>query len=113
MLGSDGKDYQYVLKGHEDIRQDSLVMQLFGLVNTLLLNDPECFVRHMDIQQYAAIPLSPNSGLLGWVPNSDTFHVLIKEYREPRKILLDVEHRIMLQMSPDYDNLTLLEKVEV
>ncbi|ODV85481.1 hypothetical protein CANARDRAFT_28273 [[Candida] arabinofermentans NRRL YB-2248] len=112
-LGSDGKNYQFLLKGHEDIRQDSLVMQLFGLVNTLLANDPECFKRHMDIQQYAAIPLSPSSGLLGWVPNSDTFHVLIKEYREPRKILLDVEHRIMLQMSPDYDNLTLLEKVEV
>ncbi|KAG7693019.1 hypothetical protein KL933_004170 [Ogataea haglerorum] len=113
VLGSDGKKYQYLLKGHEDIRQDNLVMQLFGLVNTLLANDPECFKRHMDIQQYAAIPLSPSSGMLGWVPNSDTFHVLIKEYREPRKILLDVEHRIMLQMSPDYDNLTLLEKVEV
>ena len=38
--GSDGKDYQYALKGHEDIRQDNLVMQLFGLVNTLLVNDP-------------------------------------------------------------------------
>ncbi|CDK26792.1 unnamed protein product [Kuraishia capsulata CBS 1993] len=113
IMGSDGKDYTFLLKGHEDIRQDSLVMQLFGLVNTLLVNDPECFKRHLDIQQFPAIPLSPSSGLLGWVPNSDTFHVLIKEYREPRKILLDVEHRIMLQMSPDYDNLTLLEKVEV
>ena len=51
--------------------------------------------------------------MLGWVPNADTLHVLIKEYREPRKIYLDVEHRIMLQMSPDYDTLMLLEKVEV
>lgn len=111
--GSNGRNYQFALKGHEDIRQDNLVMQLFGLVNTLLVNDPECFKRHVDIQRYAAIPLSPSSGLLGWVPNSDTFHVLIKEYREPRKIYLDVEHRVMLQMSPDYDNLTLLQKVEV
>jgi FKBP12-rapamycin complex-associated protein len=113
IMGSDGKTYTFLLKAHEDIRQDSLVMQLFGLVNTLLANDAECFKRHVDIQKYAAIPLSPSSGLLGWVPNSDTFHVLIKEYREPRKIYLDVEHRVMLQMSPDYDNLTLLEKVEV
>ncbi|AMD21577.1 HFL279Cp [Eremothecium sinecaudum] len=111
--GSDGKDYQYALKGHEDIRQDSLVMQLFGLVNTLLQHDPECFRRHLDIQKYPAIPLSPKSGLLGWVPNSDTFHVLIREYRESRKIQLNLEHRIMLQMAPDYDNLTLLQKVEV
>lgn len=111
--GSDGKDYQYALKGHEDIRQDDLVMQLFGLVNTLLVNDTECFKRHLDIQRYPAIPLSPKVGLLGWVPNSDTFHVLIREYRESRKILLNIEHRIMMQMAPDYDSLTLLQKVEV
>lgn len=111
--GSDGKDYKCILKGHEDIRQDSLVMQLFGLVNTLLQNDAECFRRHLDIQQYPAIPLSPKSGLLGWVPNSDTFHVLIKEHREAKKIPLNIEHWVMLQMAPDYDNLTLLQKVEV
>ncbi|SSD60463.1 probable Serine/threonine-protein kinase TOR2 [Saccharomycodes ludwigii] len=111
--GSDGRDYQYVLKGHEDIRQDNLVMQLFGLVNTLLHNDSECFQRHLDIQRYPAIPLSPKSGLLGWVPNSDTFHVLIKEYRAAHNIQLSLEHMTMLQMSPDYDTLTLLEKVEV
>ncbi|CCD22553.1 phosphatidylinositol kinase-related protein kinase TOR1 NDAI_0A03960 [Naumovozyma dairenensis CBS 421] len=111
--GSDGKDYRYVLKGHEDIRQDSLVMQLFGLVNTLLQNDTECFQRHLDIQRYPAIPLSPKSGLLGWVRNSDTFHMLIKEHREAKKIPLNIEHWAMLQMAPDYDNLTLLEKIEV
>ena len=110
--GSDGKDYQYALKGHEDIRQDNLVMQLFGLVNTLLVNDPECFKRHLDIQQYPAIPLSPKVGLLGWVPNSDTFHVLIKGYRESRSIMLNIEHRLLLQMAPDYDFLTLLQKLK-
>ncbi|KAM0212597.1 hypothetical protein ACHAPA_002936 [Fusarium lateritium] len=111
--GSDGKSYAFLLKGHEDIRQDERVMQLFGLCNTLLAHDAECFKRHLNIQRYPAIPLSQNSGLLGWVPNSDTLHVLIREYRESRKILLNIEHRIMLQMAPDYDNLTLMQKVEV
>ncbi|SMN19447.1 similar to Saccharomyces cerevisiae YKL203C TOR2 PIK-related protein kinase and rapamycin target [Maudiozyma saulgeensis] len=111
--GTDGRDYQYALKGHEDIRQDSLVMQLFGLVNSLLQNDPECFRRHLDIQQFPAIPLSPKSGILGWVPNSDTFHVLIRDYRETNKVPLNIEHWVMLQMAPDYDILTLLQKVEV
>lgn len=111
--GSDGNEYVYALKGHEDIRQDNLVMQLFGLVNTLLVNDTECFKRHLDIQQYPAIPLSPKVGLLGWVPNSDTFHVLIREYRESRKILLNIEHRIMMHMVQEYDDLTILQKVEV
>ncbi|CCK71085.1 phosphatidylinositol kinase family protein KNAG_0G00270 [Huiozyma naganishii CBS 8797] len=111
--GSDGKNYQYALKGHEDIRQDSLVMQLFGLVNTLLQGDTESFRRHLDIQQFPAIPLSPRSGLLGWVSNSDTFHVLIKEHRDANKVPLNIEHWVMLQMAPDYDNLALLQKIEV
>lgn len=111
--GSDGKDYQYALKGHEDIRQDSLVMQLFGLVNSLLQNDSECFKRHLDIQQFPAIPLSPKCGILGWVSNSDTFHVLIRDYRDANKVPLNIEHWVMLQMAPDYDSLTLLQKVEV
>lgn len=113
VVGSDGKTYTFLLKGHEDIRQDERVMQLFGLCNTLLANDSECYKRHLNIQRYPAIPLSQNSGLLGWVPNSDTVHQLIREYRESRKILLNIEHRIMLQMAPDYDNLTLMQKVEV
>ncbi|MCJ1320534.1 phosphatidylinositol kinase- protein kinase tor1 [Xylographa vitiligo] len=113
LKGSDGQPYTYVCKGHEDIRQDERVMQLFGLVNTLLNNDTESFKRHLNIQSFPAIPLSQSSGLLGWVPNSDTLHNLIKDYRENRRILLNIEHRIMLQMAPDYDNLTLMQKVEV
>ncbi|QVM09071.1 phosphatidylinositol kinase- protein kinase tor1 [Coccidioides posadasii str. Silveira] len=111
--GSDGNSYMYALKGHEDIRQDERVMQLFGLVNTLLEKDSECFKRHLTIQRFAAIPLSQNSGLIGWVTNTDTLHALIKEYRESRRILLNIEHRIMLQMAPDYESLTLMQKVEV
>jgi len=113
MNGSDGTAYAFLLKGHEDIRQDERVMQLFGLCNTLLTSDSESYKRHLNVQRYPAIPLSQSSGLLGWVPNSDTLHVLIREYRESRKILLNIEHRIMLQMAPDYDNLTLMQKVEV
>lgn len=96
--GSDGVDYQFLLKGHEDLRQDERVMQLFGLVNTLLGIDPETFKRHLHIQRYSAIPLSPNSGLIGWVPNCDTLHQLIRDYRESKKILLNIEHRLMLQV---------------
>ena len=111
--GSDGKTYQYLLKGHEDMRQDERVMQLFGLVNTLLSTDTESYKRRLSLRRFPVIPLSPNTGMLGWVANSDTLHILIKEYREQHKILLNIEHRLMLQMAPDYDNLTIMEKVEV
>lgn len=113
MEGSDGNSYMFLLKGHEDLRQDERVMQLFGLVNTLLDNDPETFKRHLRIQRYSVIPLSPNSGLIGWVPHCDTIHALIRDYRDKKKIMLNIEHRLMLQTSSDYDHLMLMQKVEV
>ncbi|XP_076451616.1 serine/threonine-protein kinase mTOR-like isoform X2 [Babylonia areolata] len=113
IFGSDGKEYQFLLKGHEDLRQDERVMQLFGLVNSLLRNNADTFRRNLTITRFAAIPLSTNSGLIGWVPHCDTLHSLIRDYRERKKILLNIEHRLMLRMAPDYDHLTLMQKVEV
>ncbi|KAF7308846.1 Serine/threonine-protein kinase TOR [Mycena kentingensis (nom. inval.)] len=113
LTGSDGRDYEYVLKGHEDLRQDERVMQLFGLVNTLLAIDTPSYKRRLHVQRYPVIPLAPNAGLLGWVQDNDTLHVLIRDYREARKVVLNIEYRMMLQMAPDYENLTLLQKVEV
>jgi len=98
LKGDDGRDYQYVLKGHEDLRQDERVMQLFSLVNTLLSVDTDSFKRRLHIQRYPVIPLAPNAGLLGWVQDSDTLHVLIRDYRDSRKVLLNIEYRLMLQV---------------
>lgn len=156
----------------QDLRQDERVMQLFGLVNNMLAGDATTAERDLSIARYAVIPLSPNSGLIGyvkscrhrvlasgqslcheeglapsttsfsmdkecmcihatvaawqswqrmcplpglichrWVPNCDTLHALIREYREARKIPLNWEHRLMLGMAPDYDHLPLINKV--
>eukprot|EP00457_Paulinella_chromatophora_P000061 gb/GEZN01000061.1/.p1 GENE.gb/GEZN01000061.1/~~gb/GEZN01000061.1/.p1 ORF type:complete len:2707 (+),score=463.21 gb/GEZN01000061.1/:107-8227(+) len=113
VMGSDGQQYDFLLKGHEDLRQDKRVMQLFGLVDTLLANDKA--TSHMDIQikGYSVIPLAPNSGLIQWLHHCDTLHALIKEFRDARKVLLNIEHRLMLSMAPDYPSLTLMQKVEV
>ncbi|CAA0807435.1 Serine/threonine-protein kinase TOR [Striga hermonthica] len=111
--GSDGEEYAFLLKGHEDLRQDERVMQLFGLVNTLLANSRKTAAKDLSIQRYEVIPLSPNSGLIEWVPNCDTLHHLIREYRDARKISLNHEHKLMLGFAPDYDHLPLISKVEV
>eukprot|EP00871_Galdieria_phlegrea_P006008 jgi/Galph1/895/GphlegSOOS_G5664.1 len=113
IYGSDGREHTFLLKGHEDLRQDERVMQLFGLVNELLSQNSSTNSRALMIKRFSVVPLSPNTGLIGWVPQCDTLHSLIREFREQRKILLNVEHRLMLQMAPDYDNLTLVQKVEV
>ena len=109
--GSNGRTYMFLLKGHEDLRQDERVMQFFSLVNSLLLLDQETFRRNLAIQRFAVTPLSTNSGLIGWVPHSDTLHGLIKDYREKKKILLNIEHRIMQRMSSNTEHLPLMNKV--
>jgi FKBP12-rapamycin complex-associated protein len=74
LRGRYGKDYVFLLKGHEDLRQDERVMQLFGLVNALLIRDPQTKKYDLKIQRYAISPLSHNCGLVGWVPNTETLH---------------------------------------
>lgn len=51
-----------IVQGHEDLRQDERVMQLFGLVNNMLANDRITAEHGLSIARYAVIPLSPNSG---------------------------------------------------
>jgi FKBP12-rapamycin complex-associated protein len=47
------------------------------------------------------------------VAHCDTLHALIREYREPRGISLSAEHKAMLALAPEYDHLTVLQRVEV
>lgn len=60
LRGSDGQDYVFLLKGHEDLRQDERVMQLFGLVNALLVRDPQTKVRQNNavhcVQRRCSVP---------------------------------------------------------
>ena len=53
------------------------------------------------------MPLSPTAGLISWLPNCDTLHDLIRGYRESRKIMLNVENKLILQMAP------VMQKLEV
>ena len=101
IVGNDGRDYPFLLKGHEDLRQDERVMQLFGMVNTFLQLDRSTARSELSIVRYAVIPLSPNSGLIQWVPACDTLHALIKQYRDAKRIQLNVEQRLMLKQAPD------------
>ncbi|RHY15363.1 hypothetical protein DYB36_008895 [Aphanomyces astaci] len=91
---------------------DDRVMQLFGLINTLLANDSDTRKRNLAIERFSVLPLSHTSGLIGWVENTDTLHQLIRDYRESRKIPLNIEYRLMVQMAPDYEKLPIAQKLE-
>ena len=111
--GHDKKDYVFGLKGHEDMRQDERAMQLFGLANALFARDRRTSNFDLNIQRYNICPLSHDAGLIGFVPNCETFHTLIKDFRQKNRILLNMESREMSRLSGDYDMLTVMQKVEI
>lgn len=49
--GSDGAEHLFLLKGHEDLRQDERVMQLLALVNSLLATDRNTAPLDLTIQR--------------------------------------------------------------
>ncbi|KAG8882733.1 phosphatidylinositol kinase- protein kinase tor1 [Tulasnella sp. 332] len=100
------------IRGHDDLRQDERVMQLFGLVNKLLARDANSSKRHLYIQRCSIIPLAPNVGLIGWVYDTDTIHALVQEYRENHSIRTDIEYHLIKDMAPDYEDLCIMQKVE-
>ena len=113
MLGSDGTNYQFLLKGHEDLRQDERVMQLFGLINVCLDNDRATGSKGLGIVRYSVMPLSNNSGVIGWVENCDTLNQLVKQYRESKDMRLGIEVKLLQTKSLNHDKLPLLNKVEI
>ena len=68
--GSDGRTYQQLVKGTDDLRQDAVMQQLFHTINTILISDPEAAKMKLRVRTYNVIPLSPASGVLEWVPNT-------------------------------------------
>ena len=113
MYGSNGQRYQFLLKGHEDLRQDERVMQLFGLINVCLNNERITNDRGLNIVRYSVLPLSNNSGVIGWVENCDTINQLVKQYREAKGIRLLIELKLLQSKCSNYDKLPLMHKVDV
>jgi len=113
IFGSDHTAYNFLLKGREDLRLDERVMQLFKLVNANLNKDVRTRKNELSIHRYSVIPLSPRSGLITWVSHSDTLHQLLREYRTKMNIPIGLEFNSMRDISPDYENLPLINKIEI
>ncbi|KDP31097.1 hypothetical protein JCGZ_11473 [Jatropha curcas] len=67
-IGSDGKKYRQLAKsGNDDLRQDAVMEQCFGLVNTFLQNNRDTLKRRLGVRTYKVIPFTPSAGVLEWV----------------------------------------------
>ena len=56
--GNDEKDYNYLIKGGEDLRQDQRIEQLFFIMNQVFNKDPACRQRKLFLETYQVIPVT-------------------------------------------------------
>ena len=73
-LASDGQQYVQLFKGgNDDLRQDTIMEQVFDEASKMLRNHKTARQRNLHIRTYKVIPLSPKSGIIEFVPNSTSF----------------------------------------
>ena len=59
--GNDEKEYHYLVKGGEDLRQDQRIEQLFTLMNLVFEKNPVCRHRKLNLRTYQVIPMTTRS----------------------------------------------------
>lgn len=105
--GSDGVEYWFLLKGHEDLRLDQRAMQIFDLLNALFSNQ----IHH--IVTYHVMPLNLGAGLISWINGSDTIAKVVRDYRTARNIPIDEEAKMVSEMTiPSIDGLLPIQRYE-
>lgn len=109
--GSDGNTYQYLLKGHEDLRLDERIMQFFRMVNSLMKKNS--YLRSSPIQVICVIPLSISHGLIQWIPGTDTLKDVVSIYRSLHGRVLEEEFNILSELSVNYDSHQPIQKMQI
>ncbi|XP_069076234.1 DNA-dependent protein kinase catalytic subunit isoform X2 [Pleurodeles waltl] len=70
--GDDEREYPFLVKGGEDLRQDQRIEQLFDVMNIILSQDAACSQRNMQLKTYQVIPMTTRIGLIEWLEKTCT-----------------------------------------
>lgn len=78
---SDGTEQKNLYKhGTDDLRQDTIMEQVFEKVNTFFQKDKDSLKRNLRVRTYKIVPIGPQSGIIEFVPNSMALNDIIKPY---------------------------------
>ena len=86
ILGSDEKEYPFLLKGGEDLRQDARLMKVFKLMSDVLAQNAETKSSDLSLQIYDVIPMTLKLGLIQWVPNTTTYQCFYESMCSKSKV---------------------------
>ena len=116
VVGSDGTDFKFLLKGQEDLRLDQRVMQVLRLINTLIRTSATEVSSQSSIPPivtFAVVPLSPTAGLIGWVECAQTVDSIVAEMRGYDSTRIREEATMLQSNLHDQGNtLTVMQQTE-
>lgn len=82
-VSTDGVRYKQLVKGgHDDLRQDAIMEQVFAAVSSLLKLHRAAQQRNLGIRTYKVLPLTATSGLIEFVPNTIPLHEFLMPAHE-------------------------------
>lgn len=67
VYGTDGLRYLLLLKGKDDLRKDSRLIDFTTTANRMLSLDPQAAQRHLSIPTFRVTPIDDSSGIIEWV----------------------------------------------
>lgn len=93
---SDGTIHKVLMKGcNDDLRQDSIMEQVFKQVNKILASKKDTRKRGLRIRTYEVIPLGPQAGLIEFVANSMSLHEILCRLHKDDDISFDQARKFM------------------
>lgn len=82
-IASNGKKYKQLVKGgHDDLRQDAIMEQVFSAVSSVLKLHRSTQQRSLGIRTYKVLPLTASSGLIEFVPDTIPLHEFLMPAHE-------------------------------
>ena len=112
-IGTDDKEYKFLLKGHENLVQETAFVQLFIFINIKLNKEKKLQNKDLFIKTHFISPFTFNIGLISFVENYDSTYDLITEYRKLKNIPVNFEIKQIINSYPKYSTGNLLSKIEI
>lgn len=95
---SNGTQQKVLFKyGTDDLRQDSIMEQVFEKVNLFFIKDKETRSRNLNVRTYQIVPIGPKSGIIEFVANSTALIDIIKPYHSKDSMKIDKAKELMKQ----------------
>ncbi|KAJ3417524.1 hypothetical protein HDV05_003388 [Chytridiales sp. JEL 0842] len=82
LKGSNGANYTFLFKGHEDLRLDERVQQLLKAMNEMLLSDKTTRSRNLRARTFSVIPFGDNCGMIQWVDYATQLFSFYKNWKQ-------------------------------